>query len=159
MHEVEVIAAEAQWSFNELEDIFDEQKPQEAGEESNTEHRLSETEINSTPDTHAYEVAKYQDTTIHSNGARQETERSQQPAQHLPSIDVTTACPQVASNARLAKRRPPWGLERRRWRVANPWQIRSSLDPFVHLPIEVSKNEQALLQFCGLPFRQQHFFV
>ena len=147
MHEVEVIAAEEQWSFNELEDIFHEQKLPEAEEESNIERRLSHIELNHGANEHALDVVRCQGTIIHADSAEQEADHLRRPSGHRSLTDATKTMPHFAADSTVT-RRPPWGVEKRRWTIANPWQIRSSLDPFVHLPMEVSKNEQALLQFC-----------
>ena len=152
MHEVEVIAAGAQWSFDELEDIFHEQKPPESEEEANIEHRLSQIELNPDANRHALDIVRCQSTIIHADGAEQEADHSWRPSEHPSPNDPTKTLPQFPSDPKVTKRCTPWGVEKRRWKIANPWQIRSSLDPFVHLPMQVSKNEQALLQFCKSRF-------
>lgn len=134
----------SQWSINELEDIFQEQASFEIKEES-----AAQQQVDAYPQEDAMSLCLLSphDTPV----VLQKEHVGSRYRQKANALQKRYMRRDFAESVHSPMKPDVWqSTKQLRWKTLSPWQIQSSLDPFVHLPIQVSDKEQSLLQFCKI---------
>ena len=143
-NQAEVLAPMSQWSINELEDIFQDQTSFEVTEENAAQQQV---DANPQEDELSLSLLSQHDMPVVLQKENVESRYQQKTnALHGPNMRR-----KFAKSVLPPTKPDAWrSTKQLRWKTLSPWQIQSSLDPFVHLPIQVSEKEQSLLQFCKI---------